>query len=413
MVKKHKSKYPRKIFLIAGELSGDSLGGNLMEGLFRIYPDVEFIGVGGPSMIEKGLVSIFPYDELSVMGITEVLSNLPRLVNRKNQLVASILSDSIDAVVTIDSPDFNLRVAKGIKRGGYRNPVIHYVSPTVWAWRQGRVKKIRESVDHVLTLFPFENEIFEKSGISSTFVGHPITNIKPPDEQEIAQVSSHLGLESEKPTLLILPGSRKSEITKMGPVFAKAAGLFQTEFPDYQIVVAPTPQFTGILKDRNKFGWPEGTRFFQTPGMDSSQRERMKLSLFSISNLALASSGTVSLELAATSTPMVIGYDLSWLSRQIIGSMLLVDTVTLVNLITSTRAVPELLGKKMTPENLFVELEKIVSDPSEQTAQIDILNQTMVSLGKNDQNLNDLPARVLANFIEKIRVFSNYSGTHC
>ncbi|MYF47152.1 MAG: lipid-A-disaccharide synthase, partial [Rhodobacteraceae bacterium] len=403
-VKKHKSKYPRKIFLIAGEPSGDSLGGNLMEGLLRIYPDVEFIGVGGPSMIEKGLVSIFPYDELSVMGITEVLSNLPRLLNRKNQLVASILSDSFDAVVTIDSPDLNLRVAKGIKRGGYRNPVIHYVSPTVWAWRQGRLKKIRECVDHILTLFPFENEILEKSGISSTFVGHPIANIKPPDKQEIAQVSSHLGLEPGKPTLLILPGSRKSEITKMGPVFAKAAGLFQTEFPDYQIVVAPTPQFTGILKDRNEFGWPEGTRFFESADWDTEQRERMKLSLFSVSNLALASSGTVSLELAAASTPMVIGYDLSWLSRQIIGSMLLVDTVTLINLITSTREVPELLGKNLTPENLFVELERIASAPSEQNAQIDILNQTMISLGKNTQNLNDLPAQAM------VEIFDSHKG---
>ena len=400
MVKKHKSKYPRKIFLIAGEPSGDSLGGNLLEGLLRIYPDVEFIGVGGPSMIEKGLVSIFPYDELSVMGITEVLSNLPRLVNRKNQLVASILSDSFDAVVTIDSPDFNLRVAKGIKRGGYRNPVIHYVSPTVWAWRQGSVKKIRECVDHILTLFPFENEILEKSGISSTFVGHPIASIKPPDKQEIAQVSSHLGLEPDKPTLLILPGSRKSEITKMGPVFAKAAGLFQTEFSDYQIVVVPTPRFTDLLKDTNKFGWPEGVRYFESSNWDSKQRERMKLSLFSVSNLALASSGTVSLELAATSTPMVIGYDLSWLSRQIIGSMLLVDTVTLVNLIMSTRAVPELLGKNLLPENLFVELKKIASDPSVQNDQIAILNQTMISLGKKNQNQNDMPALAVANYIE-------------
>ncbi|MYJ86375.1 MAG: lipid-A-disaccharide synthase, partial [Rhodobacteraceae bacterium] len=402
MVKKHKSKYPRKIFLIAGEPSGDSLGGNLMEGLLRIYPEVEFIGVGGPSMIEKGLISIFPYDELSVMGITEVLSNLPRLINRKNQLVASILSDSFDAIVTIDSPDFTLRVAKGIKQGGYMNPVIHYVSPTVWAWRKGRVKKIRESVDHVLTLFPFENEILEKSGISSTFVGHPIANLKPPDKEEIAQVSSHLGLEPDKPTLLILPGSRKSEITKMGPVFAKAAGLFLTEFPDYEIVVAPTPRFTDLLKNSNRFGWPEDIRFFESADWDSKQRERMKLSLFSVSNLALASSGTVSLELAATSTPMVIGYDLSWLSRQIIGSMLLVDTVTLVNLITSTRTVPELLGKKMTPGNLFVELKKIASASSEQNAQIDILKLAMISLGKNTKNLNDLSAQAVASYIESL-----------
>lgn len=373
-----------------------------MEGLLRIYPEVEFIGVGGPSMIEKGLVSIFSYDELAVMGITEVLSNLPRLINRKNQLIASILSDSFDAVVTIDSPDFNLRVAKGIKRGGYKNPVIHYVSPTVWAWRQGRVKKIREYVDHILTLFPFENDILEKSGIRSTFVGHPIASIKPPDKQEIAQVSSHLGLDPDKQTLLILPGSRKSEITKMGPVFAKAAGLFQTEFSDYQFVVAPTPRFTDLLKDTDKFGWPQGTRFFESADWDSKQRERMKLSLFSVSNLALASSGTVSLELAATSTPMVIGYDLSWLSRQIIGSMLLVDTVTLVNLITSTRAVPELLGKNLTPENLFVELKRIASDNSEQNAQVDILNQTMISLGKNTHNLNEFPAQAVSNYIESI-----------
>jgi len=399
LVKKHKSKYPRKIFLIAGEPSGDNLGGNLMEGLLRIYPKVEFIGVGGPSMIERGLVSIFPYDELSVIGITEVLSNLPRLINRKNQLVDSILNDSFDAVVTIDSPDFNLRVAKGIKQGGYRNPVIHYVSPTVWAWRQGRVKKIKESVDHVLTLFPFENEILEKSGIGSTFVGHPIANIKPPDKQEIARVSSHLGLKPDKPTLVILPGSRKSEITKMGPVFAKGAGLFQTAFPGYQLVVVPTPQFTDLLKDTNKFGWPEGIRYFESADWDCKQRERMKLSLFSLSNLALASSGTVSLELAATSTPMVIGYDLSWLSRQIIGSMLSVDTVTLVNLITSTRAVPEFLGKKMTPENLFFDLKKIASDPSEQNAQVAVLKQAMNMLGRNTPNLKEMPAQAVLGMI--------------
>ena len=400
MVKKHKSKFPKKIFLIAGEPSGDHLGANLMEGLSRIYPEVEYFGVGGPAMTGNGLVSIFPYEELSVMGIVEVLSNLPDLLRRKNQLIENILENQYDAVVTIDSPDLTLRVAKGIKKGGFNNPVIHYVAPTVWAWRKGRVKKIRASVDHLLTLFPFENEVLEQAGISCSFVGHPIASIKPPDTKEIFQVSNHLGLVEEKPTLLILPGSRQSEINKMGPVFAKASQLFKKAFPNYQLVVVPSPGFGDLLKDVNTFEWPEDTKFFEVSGLDTKQHERLKLSLFSLADLAMASSGTVSLELAATSTPMVIGYDLNWISRQIIGSMLLVDTVTLVNLITSTQAVPELLGKNLTPENMFGALKEIASDSSERKAQLDIFEEAMISLGRNNPNQKDLPAEAVADFIQ-------------
>ncbi len=400
MVKKHKSESLRKIFLIAGEPSGDNLGANLMDGLSREYPEVEYFGVGGPAMMGKGLVSAFPYEELSVIGIVEVVSNLPSLLRKKKQLVDTILIDSFDAVITIDSPDFTLRVAKGIKDGGYKNPVIHYVSPTVWAWRQGRVKKIRECVDHILTLFPFENEVLQKSGIGCTFVGHPIATIKSPDTQELADVNTQLGLVPDKPTLLILPGSRKSEITKMGPVFAKAGIMFQKAFPEYQFVVVPSRGFSDLLKNTDTFGWPEGTKFFDTTGMDTERRERFKFSLFSLAELAMASSGTVSLELAATSTPMVIGYDLNWISRQIIGSMLLVDTVTLVNLITSTRSVPELLGKKLTAENLFIELRKIASNPTEKQNQIDVFKKAMISLGKNNKDVKDRPSKAVAQIIE-------------
>ena len=323
-------------------------------------------------MAGKGLVSSFPFEELSVMGIVEVLSNLPDLLRRKNQLIENILSKDYDAVVTIDSPDFTLRVAKGIKKGGFKKPIIHYVAPTVWAWRKGRVKKIKASIDHLLTLFPFENEVLEQAGISCSFVGHPIASIRPSDTQEIDQVITQLGLETDKPIILILPGSRKSEITKMGPVFARTGQLFSNSFLDYQLVVVPSPGFGDLLKDTNSFFWPEGTKFFEVRGFDSKQYDRLKWALFSLADLAMASSGTVSLELAATSTPMVIGYDLNWISRQIIGSMLLVDTVTLVNLITSTRTVPELLGKNLTPENMFGALKEIASDSSERKAQLDI-----------------------------------------
>ena len=400
MVKKRKSTNPKRIFLIAGEPSGDHLGANLMAGLSSLYPEVVYFGVGGPAMIDQGLDSTFPYDELSVMGIVEVLNNLPGLVKRKNQLIKSILDNSFDAVITIDSPDFTLRVARGIKHGGFENPVVHYVAPTVWAWRRGRVKKIRESVDHILTLFPFENEVLKESNISSTFVGHPIASMQIPNAEEISQVAQQLGLEAVKPTLLILPGSRPAEIAKMGPVFAQAGQLFKQAFPDYQLVVAPRPGLENLLQDTNKFNWPENTRFLEGNWKDNEEQERMKLALFTLSDLAMASSGTVSLELAATSTPMVIGYDLNWLSRQIIGSMLLVDTVTLVNLITSTRTVSELLGKNLTPENMFAELKKLASNPSEQKAQMEVFAQTMLALGRNNPNQLARPAEAVADFIQ-------------
>lgn len=399
MVKKNKSRDPKKIFLIAGEPSGDNLGANLMDGLVSKYREIEFFGVGGPAMIGKGLISIFPYEELSIMGFVEVLSNLAHLLRRKNQLIENILAGSFDAVITIDSPDFNLRVAKGIKKGGYKNPVIHYVAPTVWAWRQGRVKKIRQCVDHILTLFPFENEVLEKSGISCSFVGHPIAALKPPVASEITKVTKALDLNSGQPTLLILPGSRKSEVFRLGPVFVKVATMFKAAFPNYQIVVVPSPGFIDQLRDIKLFGWPEDTKFFDFEVFDSNEQERMKLSLFTLSELAMAASGTVSLELAATSTPMVIGYDMNWISRQIIGTLLLVDTVTLVNLITATKAVPEFLGKKFTAENMFFELKQLASDVSKQNTQKNTFTKALIGLGKNNQNLGDLPSEAVKKLL--------------
>lgn len=362
-----------KIFVIAGEPSGDALGGAVMAGLRDLSPGVTFDGVGGPLMQAQGLVSRFPMDELSVMGLAEVLPKYRALKRRIAECAQAVLDTRPDVLLTIDSPDFCLRVAKLVKaQSDIRT--IHYVAPTVWAWRPGRAAKMARHIDHVLALFPFEPPLMQAAGMSCDFVGHPVVAQKVATGAEASafRASHDLG---PGPVVLALPGSRRGEVSRLADRFGGALRLLQQTSPGLRVVVPCAGPVAAMVRDVTR-DWPG------QPVLIAPDDAAAKRAAFRAADVALAASGTVSLELAAAGTPMVIAYDMNWLSRQIIGRMLLVDTVTLVNLVSETRTIPEFIGPACTSSRIADGLRAVLAAPAAQRAAMTL---TMDRLGRGGE----------------------------
>jgi lipid-A-disaccharide synthase len=365
-----------RVFLIAGEPSGDNLGAALMAGLRMLVPTVTFDGVGGPRMAAEGLRSRFPMDELSVMGIAEVLPRYAHLMRRIKETAAAVVETRPDVLITIDSPDFVFRVARRVKAASEVR-IVHYVAPTVWAWRPGRARTVAGFLDQLLTLFPFEPPYFEAVGLRADFVGHPVVAEPVATGEEAAAFRARHGI-GAAPLVLVLPGSRRGEVTRLAPVFGATVGEIVRARPEVRVAVPAAAPVAGLVREAVA-GWP-GAPVVIDPGSDSADVE--KRAAFRAADAALAASGTVSLELAAAATPMVIAYDMAWLSRQIIGRMLLVDTVTLVNLVSETRAVPEFLGPRCRPGLVAPAVLELLDAPQ---AQSEALRVTMERLGRGGE----------------------------
>jgi lipid-A-disaccharide synthase len=354
-----------KVFLIAGEPSGDALGAALMEGLADLAPGCTFAGVGGEAMEAAGLTSLFPMSDLSVMGLAEVLPRIMLLRRRIAQTTQAIADENPDLVVTIDSPDFCLRVLKKVRVARPNLPVVHYVAPSVWAWRPKRAARMAPLVDHVLALLPFEPPYMQAEGMSCDFVGHPVV------AAPLATEAEAQAIRQSDTVVLALPGSRGGEIARLAPRFGQA--LAQA-LPEGAQVLVPTVAAQAEHMRAQVAAWPIPAQVLTDPAQ--------KRAAFRAADVALAASGTVSLELAANATPMVIGYDMSWLTRFLAERLIKLDTVTLVNLVSETRAVPECLGRDCTPENLARHLRALLDDPARQAAQRDAMRLTMDRLGQ-------------------------------
>ena len=389
-----------KIFIIAGEDSGDKLGSAIIDSLREAFDgSINFVGIGGNGMMNRGLDSIFPMSDLSVMGLVEIALQYQNLKNRLNQTIQSILDEKPDILLTIDAPEFCFRVAKKIKLSNKNIPIAHYVAPSVWAWRPNRAKKISEFVDHILALFPFEPSYFRDVGIKCDFVGHPIVTESLADEESIAEFKNEYSL-ADEPIILCLPGSRKSEIDRLMPVFGETLEKFSNILPSARFVLPSTPN---IYEYSKKYlgSMPKDVIFLSPEKIGIDKYLKFKKASFKISSLALAASGTVSLELAANNTPMVIGYDMGFLSRQIIGLMLKTETVNLVNLITGNRNIPECLGANFKSENLFLEMVRVYSNNQN---QIKDFRTTMDLLGQNNEPPNDRAANSLLKFCRNFKM---------
>jgi lipid-A-disaccharide synthase len=363
-----------RIFLIAGESSGDFLGAGLMRALKAQYPDVEFSGVGGSRMMAAGLRSLFPMEDLSVMGLAEVLPKLFQLISRIKQTAAEILTTKPDAVITIDSPDFCFRVIKKLKAKGGKVPCIHYVAPSVWAWRPGRAKKVAQFLDHILTLLPFEPPYFEKHGLAATFVGHPIVE-RLSRRGDSARFRQKYNIAESQKILCVLPGSRMSELSRLLGKFSEAMDAVLRDRPDMLIVIPTLPHLKKYIQE-----------FFAGKGIAPLviDQEEDKFDCFAASAAALAASGTVSLELALTETPHLITYRLSALSGWVARRMIKTPYANLVNILLNRPLVPELLQEQCEPAKITQELFKLLDNKDVRAEQLRGFRDALFKIGLGD-----------------------------
>ena len=347
--------------MVAGEPSGDLLAARVMQGLKNQEHDLQFRGIGGPHMQEAGLQLDYSMDALSVFGYIDALKQLPRLISIYNGFKKQTIADRPDVFVGVDAPDFNLRLEEQLKKSGI--PTVQFVSPSIWAWRYQRIEQIRRAVDHMLVLFPFEVDIYEKEGVPVTFVGHPLAQ-QIPAQPDARAARIRLGLDPDKPVLAILPGSRKSEIKALAQVFLETAQKLHQKYPDLQFVVplvneARKQQFMEISKE---IALPNLHLFSQKVSAQPISRDVMEAC-----DASLLASGTASLEMALYKKPMVIAYILSPLMVKIMAwksgqSAPLVPWIGLPNILLREFAVPEHLQEEVTPDKLMHSCVRALED---------------------------------------------------
>lgn len=357
---------PLKLFLIAGEPSGDRLGAALMAGLTSLG-QVDFTGIGGPLMQAEGMPSLFPMEELSVMGIAEILPKYFPLKRRIRQAAKAVLASGAKALITIDSPDFCLRVAGLVKAARPDFRTIHYVAPSVWAWRPGRAARMARVIDHVLALLPFEPPYMTAAGMTCDFVGHPVV------AEPLASDAERAAFGGKGPLLLALPGSRRGEVTRLAPIFGDVVARLKSRHPDLRVAL-PTVRGVAALVRELTAGWAVPPQIIEDPAR--------KRGAFAAADVALAASGTVSLELAANGCPMAIAYDMHPATLWLMRRAALIDTVTLVNLVSETRVVPEFIGPDCRAATIAPALEALLANPSDQEAAMQV---TMNRLGQGGE----------------------------
>jgi lipid-A-disaccharide synthase len=374
------------IFVVSGESSGDNLAGALMRALkAKTGNRISFAGVGGLQSERQGLKSLFPMRELSIMGLTEVLPHLPRLIRRLNQTVAAARRLKPDAIVTVDSPSFCLRVAHRLRGSGI--PIIHYVAPQLWAWRPGRAKKLAKDLDHIMALLPFEPAFFAKYGIASTFVGHPAIESGAARGDGATFRERHV-IPPDGILLCVVPGSRQGEARRMLPILGEALNILKKRHPDLRLVV-PVADATADLVTLIARDWPFPVTF-------ASPAERFDA--FAASDVAMAKSGTVTLELALAGVPMVIAYRVNPATAFIVRRMISVKYASLVNLLAESDVIPEFLQENCTPGNLAAGVDALLDSAEARDKQRQGFREVLHTLG----DLSPTPSERAANVVLKI-----------
>jgi len=378
------------VFIVSGEPSGDILGGELIKYLKASDRTLSFVGIGGKHMVNQGLRSIFPMSDLSVVGLGEILPHIPKLLRRFYQTVRKIKKILPNVVVTIDSPDFSFRLSSSLKKyASTKNiPIIHYVAPTVWAWREGRSKKIAKVVNHLMTLFPFEVKYFRKHGLKTTFVGHPIFD-KKLEPKNIVKVFKDKRKLAGSPLLCLLPGSRRSEIINLMPVYLETVGLLANKHPKLALVIPILPKSRSIVQ---QFLAKVKIPYYLVT--DSREKD---LAIRS-SDLALATSGTVSLELSLLRKPHVVAYKLNPITFKMIKIFAKVNFVTIINIVAKREIVPEFLQERCRPNKLFDALESLICDATARSRQISSIIGVLKKIKKNKSPASFNAAQVVLEY---------------
>ncbi len=353
---------PLHIMLIAGEPSGDALGGQLIKALKDSGAPMKFSGVGGPMMAAQGLASLYPIDDIAIMGLAQIIPRLAVLKRRVDQAVSHANTAAPGAVVLIDSPGFNHPIARRLKRRGFLNPVIKYVAPQVWASRPGRAHKIARFIDHLLVLLPFEPPFFDAASLPNTFVGHPVTErLMRPGAG--AAFRAQRGIDARALVLCLCPGSRVSEVKFLLPVFHQTVNALKQNIPGLELIVPVLPNVSETVRTAIS-SWDIKTTFVK------SQNEEEKFAAFDASTVALAASGTVSLELALSGVPHVIGYKMGWLTAELARPFITVSYATLINIIGKREIVPEFIQEHCSPQAMATAAELFFNDEQTRTRHL-------------------------------------------
>jgi lipid-A-disaccharide synthase len=383
----------RKIFLIATEESGDRLGASLMKVLRqRLGGAVRFEGVGGQSMAREGLTSLFPIEQLSIMGLAAVVKQLPMLLRRIRETATAVTAASPDILVIIDSPDFTHRVARRVRARDPSIPIIDYVSPSVWAWRPGRARAMCAYVDHVLGLLPFEPEAYRRlRGPPCSYVGHPLAEqigvLRPgPDEQKRRN--------QPPPVLLVLPGSRRSELRHHMAIFGETLGQLAAEGAPFEPILPTTPHLHEAVREGVK-DWKVEPRIVIG--------EPEKRAAFRIAHAALAKSGTGTLELALAGVPMVAAYKGGAIEAWIVQSMIRVNSAILANLVIGENVVPEFIQKDCTPEKLLPALRDVLGDSPLRRRQLEAFAKLDSIMSTGNQSPSVRAADIVLAAMRKAR----------
>jgi lipid-A-disaccharide synthase len=345
------------VYIVAGEASGDALGARLLAALRARDPALAFAGIGGERLAEKGMPSLFPMRELALMGLIEVLPNLRNLSRRMAETVADIAARRPAVIVTIDSPGFAMRLAERVRPLGI--PIVHYVAPQIWAWRPGRVRKIRERVDRILCLLPFEPVIFETAGIPASFVGHPVLE-SGAELGDATRFRAAYGIAETDRVLLVMPGSRRMEAKRLLPVFGPALRLLADRVPGLRPVIVVSPVVAEAVR-AGVAGWPGRPILVETL--------QGKHDAFAAAAAGLIKSGTSSLEMAVAGVPHIVAYRVNPITAAIVRRLIRVRFASLVNLLAEREVAPEFLQERATPEAMCAALHALLTAPAAAAAQ--------------------------------------------
>lgn len=384
-----------KIGIVVGEVSGDTLGAKLIRSFREQGIDAEFEGIGGPQMIAEGFKSFYPMDILSVMGLVEVLKDIKKLFAVRDGLVEKWATHPVDVFIGIDAPDFNLRLSKSLKQKQLPIKTVQYVSPSVWAWRQGRVHGIKASIDLVLCLFPFEKAFYKKWDVPAAFVGHPLAS-QLPLENPILQAKEELGLDLTQKHIALLPGSRRGEIEKLGPLVLDAAKLLYAKYPNYRFVIpaindAHKKQIEALLAHYPK-ALVDQIDLLENSGTES----KIGRQVMNAANIVALASGTATLEAMLLHRPMVTFYKLNWLTYHVVKFLIKIQYYSLPNIIAGKKVIQELIQKDATPEKLAAEIEKLMNIETAQIQAMQHITMHKQLLAGNSEN----PVEAILNILD-------------
>ncbi|WP_250501994.1 lipid-A-disaccharide synthase [Caballeronia sp. AZ7_KS35] len=376
---------PPRIAMVAGEPSGDLLAASLLKGLRRTLPEgTRYSGIGGPRMTAEGFEAHWPMDKLTVRGYVEALKHIPEILGIRNEIKRQLLAEPPSVFIGVDAPDFNFGLEQPLREAGI--PTVHFVCPSIWAWRGGRIKKIVKAVDHMLCVFPFETALMEKAGVAASYVGHPLAD-DIPLEPDVAGARRELGIAEGGPVIAVLPGSRRSEISLIGPTFFDAMELMQLHEPNVRFLMpAANPALRELLRPL-----VDAHPHLSLTITDGNAQRAM-----TAADAILVKSGTVTLEAALLKKPMVISYKVPWLTGQIMKRQGYLPYVGLPNILAGRFVVPEILQHFATPEALADATLKQLNDDANRRTLTEIFTDMHIALRQNtSQKAAEAVARVL------------------